>query len=449
MDWKNKLKQTGIRLAKQELNKSKSKKNILQDALQDTVNQELKKTYSSSLNNSSRKLQSSKLGIISNKIDIPQKIQNKIDSQVDRAVKSFKTPSTKSEIEKQKKDIVNKTSNSDIGKKSISIKSHLEDKKSNSIDDLLKRSVKDKLSEMTNGVLDVNRKSPTPKTPTSIIGGGGSIGPAPNIQSNPWTVKQRDNFENKPIKITTTTKDEPKLTFKVIDPKSPSTESQNKQSTDAEGNKVNHSFTLPVQSNALVESHSFTYDAAEKTFMSKDFGEAALDTTGGLISKLANKFSAGKFEGSQEKLLQIGRKAVNPNIEQIFKNVDVRAFTFEFLLFPKNETEYDNYLKAIHMFKYWSHPPKTSDFTNKFLDYPAYWKIDLHLGGADVYPYVYTRNAYCNSIDVKWAGGSEFILNNKSNAFSAIELKMDFIEVDILTREDIHPSGKFISPKDK
>lgn len=470
MDLKNKIKQTGIRLAKQELNKSKIKQvrkidnSLIKNAVQQSTNRRskgrlvenllessaedmAKSMYTKPLAKGGYKINSSTVGsILNNVVDVPGIVQDKLDSQVNKVIKNFKTPSTKSEIEKHKKDIANIISNSDIGKKSISIKSLLESKKSNSMSDLLKRAVNDKLSESTKGILDVNRKSPTPTTPTSIIGGGADIPPTQNLKSNPWTVKQHDNFKNTPITIDTTNNpDEPKLIFTVIDPKSPSTTDQVKQDKNNEkGNTVNHSFKFPIQKNTLIESHSFSYDTAEKTFMSKELDENVTDTLGGILKKAANSVTKGNFQNSEDKLLQISRKAINPNIEQIFKNVDIRNFSFQFLLIPKNEKEYKNYLKAIHMFKYWSHPDKTVNTTSKILNYPAYWKIDLHLGDKHLHPHIYTKNAYCTDIQVEWSGGAELVLNNTNNAFTAIGLKMDFVELDILTRENIDPSGAFI-----
>ena len=105
MDLKNKIKQSGIKLAKRAAtNKRSSKSRLVENLLETTAKDKAKSAYSKPLSKVSDKINSKTVGnIVNNVVDVPGIVQDKLDSQVDRAIKSFKTPSTKSEIEKHKK----------------------------------------------------------------------------------------------------------------------------------------------------------------------------------------------------------------------------------------------------------------------------------------------------------------------------------------------------------
>ena len=434
MDLKNKIKQSGIKLAKRAAtNKRSSKGRLVENLLETTAKDKAKSAYSKPLSKVSDKINSTTVGNIANNVvDVPGIVQDKLDSQVDRAIKSFKTPSTKSEIEKHKKDITKTVSNSGIGRTSTSVKEKLESNRNDGLESLLENSVKEKLSELTKDILDVNRKAPKQGKNISITG---------NTRNNPQNDRKKYDFENKAIKIDATNKNEPKLKFRVIVPDSVSDGDQNNQKKKANAPKrISHQFSLPIQGNQLNESFSFSYDTDQK-IITKD--NAALIQKGkeGLttfIDTFAPDFISNAAGAAEKLALRQKGIVQNPNIEQVFQNVDIRAFSFEFSLFPKSEVDYNNYLEIIHLLKYHSHPSKS--FEGFYLNYPKMWEISLEIPEKNNYSY--TRHAYCNEIEVKWGGGSEFLLNNDGN-FSAIELKLGFLENEILTQDDIQ--DKFLT----
>lgn len=502
MDWKNKLKQTGIRLAKQELNKAKSKKvnkvdnSLVRNAVQQSTNRRSKSSrlvenllettakdkaraaYSKPLGGLNDKLNSSTAGsIINNVVDVPGTVQDKLDSQVDRAIKSFKTPSTKSE-KKKKIDELKKVENaSDIGKGSKEIKQKIKDKRSSLLEDVEKRNKKNKLEESVNGLLDVFQKSTKTKqtTLTRLITDNSLK--TDNVKFNPMAVAERKKFESevKNIKNVEGGGLDPYLRFTVAKGDAPATKnakiayliesvmdsdtiktssSTNRTKGENQGftknltidtdDSIVHTFNLPLQGNTLTESFSFNYETGKKSALG-----AATDSAGEwsgkkwteIAQRLMDDTEFGKtFDQNASRAGRQGNLAYNPNIEQIFQNVDIRSFSFEFLMIPRNSKEYNNLMESILMLKYWSHP-KQSEVYGRFLEYPKPWKIDYVLASgikSDVTEKVlYTKEAYCTEISIQYAGGSEFLLNAKDDNFSAIEIKANFVEKEILLRDDI------------
>ncbi len=500
MDWKNKLKQTGIRLAKQELNKAKSKKvnkvdnslvrnavqqstnrrskgsRLVENLLETTAKDKARAAYSKPLGGLNDKLNSSTVGsIINNVVDVPGIVQDKLDSQVDRAIKSFKTPSTKSE-KKKKIDELRKVENaSDIGKGSKEIKQKIKDKRSSLLEDVEKRSKKNKLEESVNGLLDVFQKSTKAKqtTLTRLITDNSLK--TDNVKFNPMAVAERKEFESDVKNINNVGGGlDPYLRFTVAKGDAPATEilkrisvagktwketnlNERRQQTGIQNmgftskfslkdneNNIIHSFNLPLQGNTLTESFSFSYETGKRSIASETMGNLNDPNWAEIAQSLLNATEKGRvLDEAAAKAGRQGNLAYNPNIEQIFQNVDIRSFSFEFLMIPRNEGEYTNLMQSIQILKYWSHP-KLSDFS-KFLEYPRPWKIDYVLAsGADknakkyseTEKVLYTKEAYCTEISVQYAGGSEFLLNANDDNFSAIEIKVSFVEKEILLRDD-------------
>tara|TARA_B100000123_G_scaffold272364_1_gene254791 strand:+ start:1057 stop:2544 length:1488 start_codon:yes stop_codon:yes gene_type:complete len=492
MDWKNKLKHTGIRVAKQELNKAKNKKvnkidnslvknsvqqstnrrsnssRMIENLLETTAKDKARAEYSKPLGKVSDKLNSTVVGsILNNVVDVPGMVQDKLDSQVDRAIKSFKTPSTKSEKKKKIDELKKVESASDIGKGSKEIKQKIKDKQSNLLEDIEKRNIKNKLEEGVNGLIEVFQKTTKVKQkPLADIITDKALKYNTNLKNNPKAVKQKQNQETKVISNKIDSGTDPKLRFTVQNEESLNTDAlknflelsgmgeyaeegkkgiKNRSNTGAIGigpksyNDVSQQFEFPIQKNTLTESFSFSYEAGKKSLNSALNNLEVGDKQGGLLGVVQAVINATE-KGRQidDMLSKAGRQgnlAYNPNIEQIFQNVDIRAFNFEFLLIPKNKKMYDKYMENIQLLKYWSHPEQN---IGSFLKYPRPWQIEYILPKAagGVEKTIYAKEVYCTEISVQYAGGAEFLLNLEDDSFSAIELKIGFIEKEILLRDN-------------
>jgi len=491
MDWKNKLKHTGIRVAKQELNKAKNKKvnkidnslvknsvqqstnrrsnssRMIENLLETTAKDKARAEYSKPLGKVSDKLNSTVVGsILNNVVDVPGMVQDKLDSQVDRAIKSFKTPSTKSEKKKKIDELKKVESASDIGKGSKEIKQKIKDKQSNLLEDIEERNKKKKLEEGVNGLIDVFQKTTKVKQrPLVDIITDKALKNNTNLKNNPTAVKQKKNYERKVISNKIDSGTDPKLRFTVQNEDEPNTKDltqfliklkvtdkgvKNRSNIGAIGigskdfkkntkGDVIQNFEFPIQKNTLTESFSFSYDTGKKSIGSalNDMEETSTKDIFGVVQAVVNATEKGRqIDDMLSKAGRQGNLAYNPNIEQIFQNVDIRAFSFEFLLIPKNKSMYDKYMQNIQMLKYWSHPEQE---LGSFLRYPRPWQIEYILPkGADgkAEKTLYAKEVYCTEISVQYAGGAEFLLNLEDDSFSAIELKIGFIEKEILLRDN-------------
>ena len=74
--------------------------------------------------------------------------------------------------------------------------------------------------------------------------------------------------------------------------------------------------------------------------------------------------------------------AANPRKEQLFKGVDFRTFAFNYSFAPRNESEAENVLNIIKMFKFHMHP-EMKDTTSFLYLYPSEFDIVYYKGSKE------------------------------------------------------------------
>lgn len=147
----------------------------------------------------------------------------------------------------------------------------------------------------------------------------------------------------------------------------------------------------------------------------------------GLLGELGD--AAGTFSA-------ISGTAVNPFKAQLFKNMNFRTFSFDYVFLPKNESEYKEVQKIIYTFKKYMHP--TLGLEKYFMGYPAEFSIEYQYRDQGRNDHLFKISS-CALTDLKVEyGGSDFVtFKDSGGAPSEIAMSLSFTELELLTDERI------------
>ena len=126
-------------------------------------------------------------------------------------------------------------------------------------------------------------------------------------------------------------------------------------------------------------------------------------------------------------------QAINPFKAQLFKNMEFRTFSFDYVFLPRNQEEYDSVQKIIKTFKRYMHPNFGPPAF--FMGYPAEFNIAyFHKAGAN-YENIFKLSS-CALTDLKVEyGGADFVTFKGTNgAPTEIAWSLSFLELELLTQ---------------
>jgi len=133
-------------------------------------------------------------------------------------------------------------------------------------------------------------------------------------------------------------------------------------------------------------------------------------------------------------LSKLAKVAPNPSKEQVFKDVDTRSFSFNFLFAPTNETEAQNVLNIIQKFKFHMHP-EFKDDTNFLYIYPSEFDISyLHNGIENTNLHGHT-SAVLVAMNLDYAPANTGFTSFANGMPTQIAMSLQFKELAKLTKE--------------
>ena len=182
---------------------------------------------------------------------------------------------------------------------------------------------------------------------------------------------------------------------------------------------------------------------AAETFSQVKDAEGFLETAGTLLNRAGGAaVAAGLKNAANTPLNNIGDfrsfaeantgKAINPFKAQLFKNMEFRTFSFDYVFLPRNKAEYDSVQTIIKTFKRYMHP-KFGD-ENFFMGYPAEFNIAyFHKAGTN-YENIFKLSS-CALTDLKVEyGGADFVtFKGTSGAPTEIAMSLSFLELELLS----------------
>lgn len=126
--------------------------------------------------------------------------------------------------------------------------------------------------------------------------------------------------------------------------------------------------------------------------------------------------------------------AINPFKAQLFKNMGFRTFSFEYVMLPKSESEYQEVQEIIRLFKKYMHP--TVDPNNAiFMGYPAEFSMAYYYKENENAELHRIGNCALTNLVVDY-GGEDFITFKNSGKPAEISLKLQFTELQLLTDKE-------------
>jgi hypothetical protein len=173
-------------------------------------------------------------------------------------------------------------------------------------------------------------------------------------------------------------------------------------------------------------------NAASRAMESKGSSLVPGSTASAIAATLALK-AAGAVGGAA--LSSITGLAPNPMKEQIFKGVDFRTFSMEYMFAPRNEAEAQNVLGIIKAFKYHMLPEYKKGSNFLFL-YPSEFDIVYFNGGKENLNVHRHTSCVLTEINVNYTPQGMF--NTFRNGMpTQIGINMTFKELAIVTKESV------------
>ena len=173
------------------------------------------------------------------------------------------------------------------------------------------------------------------------------------------------------------------------------------------------------------------------------------------VAEAAGLAAASKLGEEAGKFLQFGMsgKVVNPQLELLYTAPQLREFTFDFRLVPRNQQEVDELFGSnsgndrngiINLFKFFAAPKIPAGFGGRYYIPPAQFEIEFHDGGAATSSpngYLFkTKKCVLKNIMVNYEGAGGYYTFN-GGAPVEVRLQLQFQETVLLSQDDFSPDS--------
>lgn len=213
--------------------------------------------------------------------------------------------------------------------------------------------------------------------------------------------------------------------------------------------------TVNVQYNVDWQSQSLT-DAGGLGLMFGQAGKGAYDaysksgsigdtlksiatdrSTYGALLELVGKGAESSVlgQGATDFLLYATGQALNPQLEVLFKGVDMRTFQFDFLFAPFDEDEAKNVVEIVKTFKFHMAPEINKGMMGRYFTPPSEFDIDFLFNGQKN-PHVHQiGTCVLQNVNVDYAPNGWSTFNNGMPTH--IRMTLQFMETEIVTKQRV------------
>lgn len=134
--------------------------------------------------------------------------------------------------------------------------------------------------------------------------------------------------------------------------------------------------------------------------------------------------------------------APNPKLQTVFEGVDPRTFSFGYSFFARSDAELDNIEFIIKLLRGYMLPEYKDDADGQFLFiYPATFDIEYYVG-AEQNKHIHKHTScVLTNVAVDYTPNGSYAYFNKNGAPIQINVRMDFRELEIITRKDVLEEG--------
>ena len=181
---------------------------------------------------------------------------------------------------------------------------------------------------------------------------------------------------------------------------------------------------------ALTDGIATEYEEADKGLLEALVGKLTGSSEFGMSGQDLKQILIENAPGSAV-IKQAAGKTVNPMKFQLFKGVNFREYSYDFMLRPKTEAEAEMIREIVHAFRI-SMLPGVSGENDRVYTFPNEWAIRFHGPFKDYidYPLI----SVCTNVEVDYTGGQAFQAM-VDGAPSAVSLKISFRETSTLNRK--------------
>lgn len=123
----------------------------------------------------------------------------------------------------------------------------------------------------------------------------------------------------------------------------------------------------------------------------------------------------------------------NPHISTVFEGVNLKSYSFSWRLSPSSQEEASGINSMINHIKAYMHPKIIGG--GFALEYPYLANLDFEVGDVAFSQLPKVRDSFITRLDVNTSGGGSLAFYRDGNPV-AIDIAMNFQEIDILTRDD-------------
>ena len=216
--------------------------------------------------------------------------------------------------------------------------------------------------------------------------------------------------------------------------------------------------TLTAQYNASYDQLSLTSDIGEiaSTLRTVDSAVQKVQSNSGtpiasqpetiaIASKVGGLLGLGGAENIGKLLLKGEGYAINPQMQMIFRGVDMRTFQLSFTFTPKSKKESDEVDAIISMFKFHYAPRleagKSTSNESMFLVQPSLFNVLFKINSKENKYLPKYGDCVLTSIDVNYApnGWASY----KDGAPVQTQLNLQFQEIEVLDRDKLDQGSKY------
>jgi len=156
---------------------------------------------------------------------------------------------------------------------------------------------------------------------------------------------------------------------------------------------------------------------------------------GGIGASAAATMTAANIDAKNINALanKAGGVAMNERLEQTFKQINFRQFSFNYTFAPRDKTETDEIQNIIKLFKYHMHPEVNEDDNGAFLIMPDEFDIEFRFNTIENKYLHKIATCVLTNISVNNAPGGNFV-SFRDGAPAIISLQLRFTETTPLVR---------------
>ena len=207
--------------------------------------------------------------------------------------------------------------------------------------------------------------------------------------------------------------------------------------------------TMNIQYGAQWDSASLT-DAGGKALFMGQIGKSLYDSAEGFNTKTLKNIASdpstygaalealGTTMGGGDTtsfLLAATGQALNPQLEVLFKGVDMRTFQFDFLFAPFDESESKNVLEIVKTFKFHMAPEINKGLMGRYFTPPSEFDIDFLFNG-QINPNVHqVGTCVLQNVNVDYAPNGWSTFGNGMPTH--IRMTLQFMETEIVTKQRV------------